>query len=110
MLHYVTCNFVLDEVIDRNQSWGGVYPLGAVYHGQSSFPLTLRSVLDECSLNASSVDALQLKNVMELDLLTIGDVSHALFLSLIFFNTLTLCLSLFPSLFSLPSPLSFLPH
>ena len=107
MLHVV---FVLDEVIDRNQSWGGVYPLGAVYHGQSSFPLTLRSVLDECSLNASSVDALQLKNVMELDLLTIDDVSHALFLSLIFLThwlsvSLSLPLSLLPPFSSL-----FLPH
>ncbi|XP_019851748.1 PREDICTED: uncharacterized protein LOC100632793 [Amphimedon queenslandica] len=64
---------LIDEVIDKNQSWGDVYPLGSVYHSQPSYPLTLHSVLTECSMNASAVDALQLKSVMKLDQLEISN-------------------------------------
>ena len=92
----------LDEVIDKNQSWGEVYPLGSVYHRQPSYPLTLHSVLNECSMNASAVDALQLETVMKLDRLEISDVSLFLPLSLFSLSHCLTCISLSLS----PSPLS----
>lgn len=52
--------YFIGDLIDKNDTWAGSYPLGTVYHYQPLYPLTLQSVLTACSKNSSSIEALQL--------------------------------------------------
>lgn len=58
---------IIDDVIDNNNTWGGEYPLGTTYHYNSSYPLTIHSVIILCSKNSSSLEALQLQDLLYID-------------------------------------------
>lgn len=63
--------YFIGDLIDNNDTWAGSYPLGAVYHYQPLYPLTLQSVLTVCSKNSSSIKALQLYERLNLSHITV---------------------------------------
>ena len=66
------------NVIDNKDTWGGIFPLGLALIGNSSYPLTVQSVLDECRQNHSLYVSLQLVERLDLDAISFSEMVREL--------------------------------
>ena len=83
---------LLRLVIDDNRTWRGTHLLGLAIHGNRSYPLTFKSVLDDCRLNLSLYTSLKLGDRFNLEQdIGILDEDKVWYSLLLVLMNLTLC-------------------